>query len=115
MTKETFNSLCNKFANPDLPEGEKWKDLKYFTTEGQMEPLDFGYYFDMNMGYFIDDDTIGTGFLILEYPYAEFGVCYRDHSHATKKIATFIGLDMVNAVSFRVKDENKAHQIITNA
>ena len=103
MELATFNSLCKKFGEQDLAEDERWKSIKGISFEGSMEPIDFEKLYNIRRGYFIDDDaTIGAGFIIMEEPYAEFGVVSPGFK---KKIVTFIGLDEINAISFRSDDK----------
>ena len=96
MTIEDFRTICNAYGDQSLPENERWKSIKMLSVEGQMQGTDFGYYYDNNLGYFLDVDGFPPVFVILESPYAEFEPFnYKD------KIVTIITLTMVNALGFK--------------
>lgn len=111
MTIETFNTLVKNFGDQNYDETDRWKSIKYITTEGQMEPIDFEYKFLCNEAYFIDDVAYGTGFIFIETPYVEFEPINKDNEKV-KRIVTFIGLTMVNSLSFKTKSVKDANDII---
>lgn len=112
MTTETFNTLVKTFGDQAYDEVDRWKSIKYITTEGQMEPIDFEYKFKCNEAYYIDSDEFGTGFLFIETPYTEFEPINKI-GDKVKRIVTFIGLTMVNAVSFRTDSVKASNDLIT--
>ena len=116
MPNDTFLDLCKNFGDPSLPEAERWKSVKYISTEGQMEPLDFEFLFKHNEAYFINSEEYGTGFILIETPYTEFEpVNNNPNSPGNKKrIVTFIALTMVNSISFRTTNTNSVQNIIDN-
>ena len=112
MTLDTFNSLCESFGDQAYDASDRWKSVKYISTEGQMEPIDFEFFFNNRMGYFISDEKFGHGFILMETPYTEFTVLNCHANGEKKKIVTFVGLDMVNGISFRQTDQNKVSDIL---
>ena len=115
MTVDTFYSLCNAFGDQAYDATDRWKSIKYISTEGQMEPIDFEFFYNNRMGYFLGDENIGYGFILLETPYTEFTVLNYNKNGTKKKIVTFVGLDMVNGISFRQTDQNRVSDILSNA
>ena len=117
MKIETFNAICDKFGDQSYDSADRWKSIKYISTEGQMEPIDFEFMFNTNQAYFINDETMGTGFIYIETPYAEFEPInnIKINSPEHRRIVTFIGLEMVNGLSFRTKSVDDTNTIITNA
>lgn len=105
MTIETFLDTCKRYGDQSLPENERWKSIKYFSTEGQMESTDFEFYYKHNEAYFINDSSTGPGFIFLETPYTEFGAPHRNKDGSNKKIITFVSLIMVNALGFTSDSE----------
>ena len=112
MTKETFRALCEALGDQSYDAEDRWKSLKYVSTEGSMEPIDFESLYINNKAYFIDDDSIGTGFLMLETPYVEFEPLNQPDKNHPKRVLTFMGLEMVNAISFRTGNVDTANAII---
>lgn len=100
MIIDTFNTLVKTFGDQSYDESDRWKSIKYFATEGQMEPIDFEYKFMCNEAYFINDESYGTGFIFIETPYAEFEPL-NNKKRTPRRIVTFIGLEMINALSFK--------------
>lgn len=111
MTTETFKTLVKNFGDQNYDEVDRWKSIKYITTEGQMEPIDFEYHFLCNEAYFIDDEAYGTGFIFLETPYVEFEPINKVKDKP-KRIVTFIALTMINALSFKTSSVKAANDII---
>ena len=103
MTIDDFRTICNTYGDKTLPEGERWKSIKYISVEGQMESTDFGYYYDNNLGYFLDVDDFPQVFVILATPYAEF-----QPLNYKEKIATIITLTMVNALGFKTTESSSS-------
>lgn len=114
MTLDTLNSLCIKLGDKALPENERWKSIKYISEEGQMESIDFGYYFKNNLAYFLDGSKTEPGFLILETPYSETDQVTIKNG-AREKIVTFIGLRNINGLSFMVNGEDVTVDDIVNS
>lgn len=112
MTIDTFNILVKTFGDQSYDEADRWKSIKYISTEGQLEPIDFEYRFANNDAYFINDESYGTGFIFIENPYAEFEQI-TNIGHKAKRIVTFIGLDMVNALSFKTDSVEITNAIIS--
>ena len=100
MVIEEFRTICSTYGDQSLAENERWKSIKYISVEGQLEATDFGYYYENNLGYFLDIEGYPPVFLIIEPPYAEFEPINRG-----KKILTIITLQMVNSLGFRNNQE----------
>lgn len=115
MQKDTFHTLCETLGDQSYDTADRWKSIKYITTEGAMEPIDFEFYYKNNLGYFMDNDSMGTGFLLLETPYAEFEPLNQPKRDKRKKILTFIGIEMINALGFRSESVEIANSIIDSA
>lgn len=111
MTVETFNTLVKTFGDQSYDESDRWKSIKYITTEGQMEPIDFEYKFLCNEAYYINDDAYGAGFLFIETPYVEFEPINKA-GNKVRRIVTFVALTMVNSISFKVTSVKSTNDII---
>lgn len=111
MTLDTFNSLVKTFGDQSYDEADRWKSIKYITTEGQFEPIDFEYHFMNNNAYFIQDSSYGAGFIFMGTPYAEFEPI--NHiGNRPRRIVTFVNLEMVCSLSFRVTSVDDTNNTI---
>ena len=117
MLLDTFNKLCAELGDQSYDESERWKSIKSISTEGQMEPIDFDFKFANNEAYFISDPSYGSGFIFIETPYAEFEPINNiliNGNIEHRRLLTFIGLENVNAISFKTTSINKANANIDN-
>ncbi len=112
MTIDTFNTLVKTFGDQSYDEADRWKSIKYISTEGQFEPIDFEHKFINDEAYFISDESYGAGFIFMGVPYAEFEPINKINGKQ-KRIVTFVNIEMVCSLSFKTDSAEATSNIIT--
>ena len=92
MLKSQFDFLCKTFGNPDLPDNEKWKCIKYIFIENPI--ADVQKLIRVNQIMYIDNPNIGPGFYIMSYSNSDLGV-----PKYSRQVITFIPLKLIDKLS----------------
>lgn len=74
MTDTEFTALCNKLGDQSLPEGERWKSIKYAGVFGNSRVLEVQRLFNENRLYLVDDPNFGKSFIYFDTPIADYEV-----------------------------------------
>lgn len=99
MTTAEFKEICKKFGDQTLPESERWKSIKAISVNEMDYPINFEDSFNKNMIYFLENESIGDGFYLMEYAHSDLDLFNRN------KICSFIPIESVLAVSFKYNKE----------
>ena len=92
MRKTQFDFLCKAFGNPNLPDNEKWKCVKYIFVENPL--VDVQVAIRQNSIMYLDNIDIGPGFYILGRTNSDLGL-----ASYNEKVVTFIPLSMIDKIS----------------
>ena len=92
MRKTQLDFLCKTFGNPNLPDNEKWKCIKYIFIENPI--VDVQRLLKSGEVAYIANDENGPGFYIMGHPNADLGL-----SKSNEKVVTFIPLKIIDKIS----------------
>ena len=92
MRQSQLDFLCKTFGNPDLPDNEKWKCIKYIFVENPI--ADVQKLIKTGDIKYIANSSNGPGFYIMDIPNADFGI-----ADINKKVVTFVPLKIIDKIS----------------
>lgn len=103
MLLTNFNTLCQNLGDQTLDVSERWMSLKYISIAGQASPgFDFQRLLRENRIFFITNNEIGPGFLILDAANSDMGVI-----NINDPVLSFIPLSVIDSVTFMVTKKNE--------
>ena len=92
MRETQLDFLCKTFGNPDLPDNEKWKCIKYIFVENPV--ADVQKLLKTGDIRYISNTGNGPGFYIKDVANPDLGI-----SNVNEKVVTFIPLKIIDKIS----------------
>ena len=92
MRRSQLDFLCKTFGDPNIPDNEKWKCIKYIFVENPI--VDVQKLLKRHEIMYIDNSDNGPGFYILGYDNSDLGI-----SKYGNYIITFIPLTIIDKIS----------------